>query len=80
MNNDKNMFELSDEQLDTVAGAGFGYKGYGVNIDLNINTPVNVAVAVPTLIAPTIGINVFSPGASVNGGNNGILAGIGQKA
>ena len=69
MTNDMNAFELSDEQLEEVNGAG------SINVSpqvaLNINVQNNIAVA------PTIGVAVGSglnlKGANLNLGNLGKL-------
>jgi carbon monoxide dehydrogenase subunit G len=74
MNNNMNMVELNDEQLDTVAG-GYNWQGDG----LNINVPINVSTIVPTIVAPTVGVNVLSKNTSITGSTNGILAGTNQQ-
>jgi hypothetical protein len=74
--NNMNMVELNDEQLDTVAG-GNGYQWQGDGLNLNI--PINVSTIVPTIVAPTVGVNLFSKNTSVTGSTNGILAGAIQQ-
>jgi hypothetical protein len=78
MNNDTNMIELNDEQLDAAAGGvgnGYSWKGLG----MNINVPINVSTIVPTIVAPTVGVNVLSKNTSITGSTNGILAGTNQQ-
>jgi|SwirhirootsSR3_FD_contig_91_2515978_length_1644_multi_8_in_0_out_0_2 hypothetical protein len=52
MNNEINAIELTDEQLDMVAGAGTG----------------NTSTQLVAVNGSTTGVNLFSPGASVSGG------------
>jgi len=73
MSNDMNAFELNDEQLAEVAGAGGSLISNVGNPQIGINNSVQLNVAV----APTVGIAVGGglklAGAHLNLGNGGIL-------
>jgi hypothetical protein len=72
MNNDMNAFELSDEQLEEVTGAGITISpqiGINTNIQLNVATAPTLGVAVG--IGANTGLNL--KGANLNLGNSGLL-------
>jgi len=60
MNDDKNVVELTDEQLESVSG-GTWVSHHGVNI--NVATPVNINVS------PTVNLALFSENVSQSGAN-----------
>ncbi len=64
MNNEMNAFELTDEQLDMVAGGGTG----------------NNATTIVLVNSSTTGINLFSKGGSIHGGNTITNVGTFQSA
>ena len=70
MANDMNAFELSDEQLEDVTGAGGG-------ITISPQIAINTNIQLNNAIAPTVGVAVGShldlKGANLNLGNTGIL-------
>jgi len=75
MNNDMNAFELNDEQLAEVAGAGGSLISNVGNPQISLNNSVQINVAV----APTIGVAIGAPlkldGAHIGLGNTGLLGG-----
>jgi hypothetical protein len=60
MSNDKNIVELTEEQLESVSGGTWG-SHHGVNI--NVATPVNIDVS------PTINLALFSQNVKQSGAN-----------
>jgi hypothetical protein len=79
MINDKNMFELSDEQLAEVAGGSLVSNVGNPVTQIGINNSVQLNVA----LAPTIGIAVGGKldltGAHLNLGNGGLLGNINKN-
>ena len=65
MNNDKNMVELTDEQLESATG-GTTYSSHGVNI--NVDVPINVNAS-PTVNLALFSKDVHQSGATVNQNN-----------
>jgi len=68
MTNDMNAFELSDEQLAEITGAGITISP---QIGINTNIQLNVANAPTVGVAVGAGLNL--KGANLNLGNNGLL-------
>ena len=64
MNHD--MIELSDEQLDMVAGGGDA----GFDFEQKILNKINTSINVNTIVAPTVAITLFSKDVQVAGSQN----------
>jgi hypothetical protein len=71
MTNDMNAFELSDEQLEEITGAGNGGITISPQIGINTNVQLNIANAPTIGVAVGAGLNI--KGAKLNLGNTGLL-------
>jgi hypothetical protein len=72
MTNDMNAFELSDEQLEEITGAGSGLVNINNQIGVNVNLQLNNVTAPTVGVAVGTGLNL--KGANANLGNFGNLA------